>query len=77
MAHFPDFHKTVLNSGKWLYDASRKSSVQIREMYEPLGRGELHSVAFQIAWQIQNVLVLSSKKKLFINVPYHGGGRRK
>jgi hypothetical protein len=63
MANFPDFHKTLLKSGKWLHDASQKSSVQIREMYEPLGRGELHS--FQKAWQIQNVLVLSSKKIIY------------
>ncbi len=37
-------------------------------MYEPLGRGELHSAAFQIAWQIQNVLVLSSKKNYLLKI---------
>jgi hypothetical protein len=45
---------------------SLKSFVQIQEMYQPIGKGELelHSADFDSIWQIQKVLVLSGQKVL-------------
>lgn len=41
LSHFQDFHKILLKSNNWLPAAFQRSSVQIQEIYQPLGRGNL------------------------------------
>jgi hypothetical protein len=40
--------------------AFQKSFVDIREICQPIGRGELHSAAFKRALQIHKAMVLSA-----------------
>jgi hypothetical protein len=44
----------------------KKSSVQIQESYQPIGKGELEllSADFERVWQVQKILVLSDRKLL-------------
>jgi hypothetical protein len=62
LAHFPDFPETPLKV-KWLPAAYQNSSVKIREMFQPRGRGKSHSAVFKgFFWQIQKFLKLSGKE---------------
>jgi hypothetical protein len=60
----PDFNRTLLKSRKWSPATFQKSSVLIREMYQPIGWQKFHYAVFKRVLQIQKHLVLAAKNFL-------------
>jgi hypothetical protein len=63
---FRDFQETLLRSGKLLTATFQMSSVQIQEMYQPIGCREFNFAVFTRFLQIQKVGVLSTVAKNLI-----------
>jgi hypothetical protein len=56
----PGFSENSFESDEWLPVAFQKSSVKIRERYQPMERAEKQCAIFKRVKQIQKILMLSS-----------------